>query len=168
MRFFKKLQKAIAKIVSDEIKTTSFNVRTEYEHKNMGGNYTNELKGFVCTHRLKLEFGLDMLMLNRVISAIVECGETEFNVVFTVKDKDAVSDALLASATQNARHKAEVLCNASGVKLDNIISIEYSFGDMNLVSSTHMEVRTLSATDFSLTPDDITVSDSVTFVWGII
>lgn len=93
---------------------------------------------------------------------------------FTVKDKDAVSTALLESACVNAKAKAEILARASGVTLGSLVSIDYSWGELHLYSPTRyeMEERCMpmpcaTTHDFEIEPDDIDVSDSVTFVWEI-
>jgi uncharacterized protein YggE len=80
-------------------------------------------------------------------------------------------EELLIRATENARRKAEVLARASNVTLGDLISIDYNWGDLYLYSNTSymMENNCLafktSAPDIE--PDDIEVSDTVTFVWEI-
>ena len=52
----------------------------------------------------------------------------ELSIVFTVKDPSAVNKELLKSATANAREKAEILCEASGVELGKLLIIDYNWG----------------------------------------
>ena len=93
-------------------------------------------------------------------------------VAFTVKDASAVSKALLVSATENARAKAEILCHASGAQLGDLLTIDYNWGEMHLFSPTSYEVeescvkmKACAAPDIE--PEDIKVSDTVAFVWEI-
>ena len=91
---------------------------------------------------------------------------------FTVKDKGAVDAALLQSACANAKAKAEILTKASGVTLGELVSIDYNWGELHLYSPTHYEMEAdclmkicAAPTAMDIEPDDIDISDSVTFVW---
>lgn len=171
------LRGALAKIgfSKEDLKTTNFNVNTEYEsRRNQDGSYSQVFKGFACYHSLKIEFDFDTKKLANVLSSIASSvAEPELNVSFTVKDKDAVSDMLLKSATENAKRKAEILTSSSDVKLGRIISIVYDWGNRDLVSPTRYALDNramkLSAAPNSIdiSPDDITVTDTVTFIWEI-
>ncbi len=166
------LQETIVKLGFDkkDLKTTDFSVRTEYERK----NYKSFFKGFLCSHRLKFEFDFEMSKLSEVLSAFAHCeSKPEFTVNFTVKNKTAVNEALLVNATENAKAKAQILAKASGVTLGQIVNIDYNWGEMHMYSDTKyclMESDMMAPTgapmDFE--PDDIDVSDTVTFVWEII
>ena len=157
-----------------ELKTTSFNVSTRYEgQRDSDGNYRNVFVGYACVHGLKLEFDFDTKRLSAVLSAIARCvAEPSLNVRFTVRDQEAAADALLQSAAENARHKAEVLAAASGVKLGELLSVNYSWGELNVYSDTDycVEEKCMAmpmGAAMDLTPDDIELSDTATFVWEI-
>lgn len=157
-----------------DLKTTSFNVRTHYKnYKDKDNNYKSRFDGFVCEQALKIEFGFDSKVMSNVLSAISKATvNPKMNVQFSVKDKTAVSEELLINSTKNARNKAEILSQTSGVELGNLISIDYNWGELHLFSSAKydMEDRCMAmdsscAPEFE--PDDIDVNDSVTFVWEI-
>ncbi len=162
-----------AGFTKDDLKTTDFGVQPEFDNvKQKDGNYKRIFRAYVCTHSLKLEFDFDMNRLAKTFSALSKStAEPEFNVQFTVKDKDAVSDTLLKSAADNAKKKAEVLCSASGVSLGTLLSIDYNWGELSVVSPTAFsmpnECLRSCAADIDIEPDDISVSDTVTFVWEI-
>ena len=71
--------------------------------------------------------------------------------------------------------KAQVLTEAAGVKLGDIVSIDYSWGEIEFVSES--VTRNLAMPimcddsegcyDIDIEPDDIDVSDTVTVVWEI-
>ena len=160
----------------DDLKTADFNVGTEYESRqDRNGSYKRVFVGYVVTHGLKLEFDFDTQLLSKTLGAIAACvAEPELSVRFTVKDKDAVSIALLESVCVNAKAKAEILARASGVKLGSLVSIDYSWGELHLYSPTHYEIEErcipmpcAADHDIEIEPDDIDVIDSVTFVWEI-
>ena len=81
----------------DDLKTTNFNVNTEYEsERDKNGNYKRIFIGYSVTHQLKLEFDFDSQRLSQTLGAIAGCiAEPELNVQFTVKDKKSVDVALL-------------------------------------------------------------------------
>ncbi len=173
------LNKSLAQIgfSKDELKTTNFNVRTRYENvRDANGVYKNVFKGYVCSHNLKIEFDFDMQQLAKVLSAISLCmAKPEFSISFTVKNPTEISQELLKSAAKNAKEKAKILCSASNVKLGDLVSIDYNWGEINVYSNTDykLEARQMMKSSVGLTsidiqPDDINVSDTATFVWEIL
>lgn len=160
----------------NSVKTTDFNVRTNYESvKDKSGNYKSVFKGYVCNHNLKVEFDFDTKTLARVLSAISESlAKPEFSISFTVKDPSAVRGELLKLAVKNAKEKAEILCLASGVKLGELVSIDYNWGEINLYSDTNYEVgdrfmaKAACLSNIDIQPDDIKTSDTATLVWEIL
>ena len=87
----------------------------------------------------------------------------------------AINEEMLRSATANAKRKAEILCDASGMELGTLLSIDYNWGELNVYSNTRydMEEECLAApmmakcAEIDMEPDDIDVSDTATFVWEI-
>ena len=158
------------------VKTTNFNVRTDYDRvKDNNGNYKSIFSGYICNHRLKVEFDFDTRRLAQTLYAISKClASPELSISFTVKDPTAVNSELLRSATINAKEKARILCEASGVELGELLSIDYNWGELNIVSHTDymLEEKCLampssSLADIDIEPDDIDVRDTATFIWEI-
>ena len=159
----------------DALKTGSFNVLTEYESvRDQNGSFRQVFSGYVCEHQMNIEFPFDTELLSRVLTSIAFCvADPELNVSFTVKDRDAISDALLASAAKNARRRAELLAEASGVKLGELLSIDYNWSEVSFISPTSCRMNKRSAVfaeesvDMDINPQEIDLSDSATFVWEI-
>ena len=173
------LQNALKRLgfAKEDLKSSRFDVSTEYNNeRDKNGNYKRVFVGYVVTLQLKLEFDFNMERLAEVLVAIAGCiAQPELNVQFTVKDKEAVNAALLESACDNARAKAKILAGASGVKLGELLSIDYSWGDRALCSPTRYEMdeacmlkASAAPSGMEITPEDIKVSDQVTFVWAIV
>lgn len=172
------LQKAIVGVGFEkaDLKTTDFNVETKYENeRDKKGNYKRIFDGYICTHRLKLEFDFDMKKLAEVFSALAVCPlNPQFSVLFSVKDKDAVSEAMIVNAAENAKAKALLLAKAAGVTLGQIINIDYCWGELQIYSDImrldeeEHYCKRLGLSEMDIEPDDIDVSDTVTFVWEII
>lgn len=161
---------------NDAVKTTNFNVHTDYDsYKDKQGNYQRVFSGFVCSHQLKLSFDFDMKRLSQALAVIAHClAQPELSIAFTVKDPTAVNEALLREATVNAKKKAELLCEASGVKLGQLLTIDYNWGELNIFSNTRYDMAEdciceapMMAKSIDIEPDDIDVSDTATFVWEI-
>ena len=158
------------------VKTTNFNVRTDYERvKDRNGNYKSVFNGYICSHRLKVEFDFETKRLAQTLYAISRClAQPELSISFTVKDPSVVNKELLKSATINAKEKAQILCEASGVELGQLLAIDYNWGELNIVSHTDymleekcMAMPVGGLADMDIEPDDIDVSDTATFVWEI-
>lgn len=170
-----KLQAALEGVgfAAEALKTTAFHVTAEHEgRQDENGHYRNYFVGYACSHALRLEFDFDTAQLSATLSAIAaSVAEPELEIQFTVRDQNAVNEALLKSAAENARARAEILTAAAGVRLGTLTAIDYSWGELNIVSPTEyrMEKRcmAMNAADMAITPDEITVSDSATFVWEL-
>ena len=158
-----------------DLKTTSFNVRTHYESfTDEHHNHKTKFAGYVCEQGLKLEFEFEQEMLGNVLDAVAR-SETNprLDIRFSISDKDAVYEELLALATKNARLKAKALAKASDIRLGKLLSIEHDWSELRFDSPTHFgmpEGRMLAASAPAphVEPDDIQVRDTATFVWEIL
>lgn len=156
------------------VKTTNFNVRTDYDRvKDRNGNYKSVFNGYEVTHNLKLSFDFDMGRLSQALAAIAGClSHPQLSVAFTVKDATAINEEMLRSATVNAKRKAEILCEASGVTMGDLIAIDYNWGELDIYSHTRYDccedsMPMIGCKSIDIEPDDIDVSDTATFVWEI-
>lgn len=158
----------------EDLKTLSFNVRTNYEGEtDEHGRYRNVFAGYVCNYTLKLSFDMDAKRLAETLTAISDSGaDAEFSIKFTVKDPEKISAELLKSAAENARQKAEVLCEASGATLGALLKIDYDWTNINICSasvySMDMERGIVAAGAVpEFEPEDIKSQDSAAFIWEI-
>lgn len=162
------------------LKTSNFNVCTNYESVHDGhGNYKSVFDGYVVRHNLKLEFDFETESLSKALAAISKClSDPQLNISFTVKDNSAINEEVLRSASENARKKAEILCSASNVKLGALLNIDYNWKEQGLYSNTRYNMTALAAVNsmdmapmrakgVDIEPEDISVSDTVAFVWEI-
>lgn len=156
----------------DDIKTSQFCVNTEYEGRtDKNGVYRRFFKGYSCRHSLKLKFTLDTTLLSGVLSAISgSLAEPELSIRFLADNKEQLEDMLLESAARDAKHKADILAKASGVKLGELLSIDYNWGELDVYSRTEyaMDRKSLAnGAGTGFVPEDIELSDSAAFVWEI-
>lgn len=160
----------------EALKTTNFNVRTDYDSiRKKDGSYESVFRGYVVSHNLKIEFDFKADQLSKALSAIGSCtAHPQMSIAFTVKDPTAINEEMLRAATMNARRKAKILCEVSGKKLGDLLSIDYNWGELNIFSNTRydmaeecMAAPMMMAKSIDFEPDDIDVSDTATFVWEI-
>ena len=157
------------------VKTTNFNIRTDYDRvKDRYGKYESVFSGYEVTHNLKLSFDFAMDRLSQALSAIAGClSHPQLSIAFTVKDATAINEEMLRSATANARRKAEILCEAAGVTMGDLVAIDYNWGELDIYSHTRFDcceeamAPMMAAKAIDIDPDDIDVSDTATFVWEI-
>lgn len=157
----------------DDIKTVDFHVVAEKKSvHDKNGNYSTVFAGYRCSHTLKITFDFDARRLGKALAAATACtAEPELNIAFTVKDKTAVSAAVLESAAKSAREKAEVLAAASGVKLGELVNIDYNFSEHGAASPTRFLACNadagIAARSMEIEPEDVVATDSAAFTWTI-
>ena len=160
----------------EDLKTISFNVNTEYESYEEEGVYKQRFTGYRYIHVMKLEFDSDNDRLGQLLAALSGSDlHPEFRISYTVKDREAAKNKLLADAVRDASEKAKILAGAAGVSLKEIQKINYSWGEvdlevrpMNLMCEHSMKISSSAGGyDLNIEPDDIEVSDTVTVVWEI-
>ncbi|MBQ9229278.1 MAG: SIMPL domain-containing protein [Eubacterium sp.] len=176
------LTAAISKIGfnAEDLKTVDYSIQSNVEYKpNRKGIGEYIKNGFRCTNRLKLAFDFDSDKLSKTVNAITSCvADPRMNITFTVKDEEAVKDELLKSAGANARRRAEILCEAAGGKLGALVTVNYNWNELSILSPTRFDTRddTLQLDEIlaaptmapqSFQPDDVDLSDNAVFVWEI-
>lgn len=180
-----KLSNALAKIgfEKDDLKTVDFkvNVASGFKKNLKGVNEVVKL-GYTCNNRMKLAFDFDSEKLSKTVEVITNCvAEPRLNITFTVKDEEAVKDELLKSAGANARRRAEILCESAGGKLGNLVTVNYNWNEISILSPTRFNNDIGGTTGVlfddsksmsmlapkEIQPDDIELSDNATFVWEI-
>ena len=153
-----------------DLKTLRFNVETEFKWEDNKRVFV----GYKYEHVMKVEFPSDNDRLGKILYALAESPlNPEFSLAYTVKDPEAAKNELLGKAVTDAMKKAKVLTDAAGVKLQEIQSIDYSWGeiDFEVRPMDGMVCKSLAAEvdsyDLDIEPDDIEVTDTVTVVWEI-
>ncbi|MCF0116010.1 MAG: SIMPL domain-containing protein [Erysipelotrichaceae bacterium] len=150
----------------EDLKTTYFNVNTNYENK--------LFKGYRYVHHMKLDFPVDNDMLGKVLTKLMHSsGKPSFTIQYVIKDGQKVRDELLARAAADSKNKALVLTKAVGANLKDVIHIDYSWGEVEFVSRTRNcvafgSMESDGGLSYDIEPDDIEIEDTVTMVWSVI
>lgn len=157
----------------EDLKTTSFNIRTEYEnYHDQDNKYRTRFVGYVVTQDLKLTFDFNNSLLAKVVEAIAKAPVTpQLDIRFSVRDQDQVKADILRKATENAKTKAEILTSSAGVALGDLLSIDYSWVDGVIISRSNVMVerKAMAGAAYSMDvePENIEAGDTVTFIWEI-
>lgn len=157
----------------DSLKTANFSVSAEYQtvHDEQG-NYSRVFTGYFCLFTLRMSFSLDLAVLGKTLAAIGESGACpELSLDFTVKNQAALKEKLLEKAAEEARRNAKILCHASGVKLGELVHIDYSWGEAGMLSATRCALKSdmaFSAGAVNIVPEDIELQESAAFTWAIV
>ena len=130
-----------------------------------------ELRGYELDHRVKMDLGMDNVLLNSIIKLIGKhLKQAEIELGYTVKDPRPVQLKMLERAVKDAKEKAEIMAKACGCKLGLVKSIDSSDQELHIYS----QARTLHEPDeavcstpesLDITPEDLSASDEVTVVW---
>ncbi len=79
-----------------------------------------------------MEFETDNDLLGRLLYALANGRiRPEFQISYTVKDQEAAKNTLRGKAVTDAKEKAAVLTAAAGVRLMDIQTIDYSWGEID-------------------------------------
>lgn len=152
-------------IAREHLKTRFFDIAADYEKI----KEHEVFKGYEASHRLALRLPMDKEKLNQVLNKITK-GEsrTHFYIGFDVSDKQAFQMEALIQAVQDARTKAEVLAQAAGADLGQLISIEHGWAEVRIRSSRHAFLAEPAVQyDLDVQPDQVKIEDSATLVWAI-
>ena len=158
-----------------DLKTVSFDVDVQNEsYRDRNDNWKKRFVGYKVSHSLKFDFASDNDLLGRLLGRIAACpAKPEFGISFFVKDTEAAKNQLLGNAIRDAKAKAFVLAEASGVKLGDIRNIDYSWGEIRFESDRmpiegDLGCKEETRHDIDIEPDDIEVADTVTVEWEIV
>ena len=160
---------AAVRFKKQDLKTNDFTINPDYEDfRDENGNYTRHFLGYKVNQSLSLSFPLDMETLKNVMSVLAMCVvNPEVRIGLTISDEEGIKKELLKSATQDAIEKANILCEASNVKLGRLLSIDYSWKELCFASMDKYEMFEAHSADFDMQPDDIKISDTVEFIWEL-
>ena len=160
----------------DLAKTISFNIEdhtfNEYDDNN---HYIGQVKdGVMLNQVFKVDLPIDAQLVNCIVKGVGKfVPSAQIDIDYALQDERPSQLKMLKRAVVDAREKAEIMAEASGCSLGNVLSINYEFKYIYVASqarSIHSNSEAMSSTSNSLeiTPDDLVVSDTVSVVWELI
>ena len=157
------------------IKTSKFNINSKYDSKrDKDGNYTRYFVGYEYNNKLSIEFDNDNKKLGKVLYALSKCSSApEFSIKYKMKDYSEMKELLLERSVADAKKKALIISKAAGVKLGEIINIDYSWSEINIYHDDNVIYESMERCESSieaidLEAEDLSTSDTVTVTWEIV
>lgn len=154
-------------------KTTCFDIEketvAEYDkYKNYKGE---KFLGFKLEHKVIINLGMDNMKLNSIVNLIgQELKQAEISIGYSVKDPRPFELKMLERAAKDALEKASIMARACGCRLGAVKTIDYSEQEVHIYSQARQihcadEASCCEPASLDITPEDFSVSDSVTIVW---
>lgn len=159
-----------------ELKTKHFSIQAEYEsYRDKNDNYKRRFAGYKFEHHTEIKFPNDNEQLGRTLYKLSHCPvEVEFSISYTVSNPEDVRNELLRKAVKDSKVKAEILAESAGVNLGEIKRIDYSWGELQIVShpidkfmAEPMLLEPRASYDIDIEANNIDVDDTVTIEWEI-
>lgn len=154
-------------------KTIKFEIEKSYHNIYDEGHYTgeHEFDGYELTQRIKIDLGMDNMLLAKVVRTIGEnMTETEISIGYTVKDPRPHQLKMLERAVKDATEKARIMAEAAGCSLGLVKSIDYSENELHIYSQARNicgagEAAVCTESSLDITPDDLVGGEDVTVTW---
>lgn len=156
----------------EEIKTSQLNVQDNGRWRN--GEYVDS--GYVAQQFIELKFKRDQQRITRLLDAFSreDGAEALFQFGFALSDdaRQQADEELIRKAVEDARSKARVIAQASGVKLGKIRSIVYGQPDYRPMPMQQemmdMKMREGQEQSFAdMEVREIEMQDSILVYWDI-
>ena len=160
-----------------ELKTSSFDISRKTEsYRDKHDNWKYRFIGYEYTENLNFTFKNDNERLGKILYALAHLSIIpQINISYFCSDVETIKNQLLELAIKDAKKKAELLTGASGVKLCEILDIDYSWINVSFESDEMKFCQPMAledccasaAYDVDFEPDDISTSDSVRITFRI-
>ncbi len=114
-------------IARKDIQTTHFSIEPIYTSQSkISGSAESKLSGYRVSNQVNVNIH-QIAQVGGVLDHLIEAGATDVgNVAFLVSDREKALDQAREAAMANARHKAELYAQASGVTLGRVAWITES------------------------------------------
>ena len=145
--------------------------RTQNEYDKFGNFKSKKFIGFELDHKVRIDLGMDNVLLNNIIKRIGEMlKQAEISIGYTVRDPRPSQLKMLERAVKDAKEKATIMAKACDCKLGLVKEINYSVQELHVYSQARMihgadEALCCNEESLDITPEDLAVSDDVTVVW---
>lgn len=157
-------------------KTKRLDISEHQENKyTKAGNYIgSEKKGFDLSQGIKVDLGMDNILLNKIIRGVGKfIPNAQVNIGYTVQDPRPHQLKMLERAVKDATEKAKIMAAAAGCELGPVDSIDYHHEEINVYSQarnihSNEEAMASNPESLDITPDDLVISDNVTVTWNLI
>lgn len=113
-------------IENKDIQTSGFSVNPEYRRQQpgqRGGQRTNEIVGYRVSNNVGVKVR-KLPRLGEILDALVQAGSNQISgVSFSIANPDAITNKARRNAIDDARARAELYAEATGVRVGKVVSI---------------------------------------------
>ena len=154
-----------AGIKPQDIATAGVNLFQEQEVvRQPDGTSRSQPKGFRASHELRIRV-VELERIGSLTGTLIGKGADTFGgVSFSVAHPEPIQDKLRGDAMRDARHQAETLAAAAGVKLGRLLSVERP--DRQVSVRPQMRVRAAGPATMDVEPGTETLSAEVEASWA--
>lgn len=129
------------------------------------GTSRSEPKGFRASHQLRIKVA-EVERVGSLTGTLIGKGADTFGgVSFTVARPEPIQDKLRADAMRDARHNAEILAAAAGVKLGRLLSVQRP--DRQVAVRPVARLRNAGPATMEMEPGTETLSAEIEASWAI-
>ena len=160
-----------------DLKTSNFEINRKTEsYYDKNNVWKHRFIGYEYIENLNLVFKNDNERLGQILYALSHLSILpEINISYFCTDVDTIKNQLLELAIRDAKKKAELLTCTAGVKLCEILDIDYSWINVTFESDPLKFCRPMgiedscesAAYDVDFEADEISASDSVRITFRI-
>ena len=129
------------------------------------GTSRSEPKGFRASHEMRIRID-DLARIGSLTGSLIGKGANTFGGVgFSVAHPETIQDKLRGDALRDARHQAEILATAAGVKLGRLLSVERP--DRQVAVRPFVRNRAAGPATMDVEPGTETLSAEIEASWAI-
>lgn len=127
--------------------------------------------GYSLDQKVRIDLGIDNVLLNKIVRGIGKFVEgADIHIGYTVLDPRPAQLRMLEKAVKDAKEKAEIMAKALGCELGSVVSIDYGYQDISVYAEArnihnNAEAMACSSDSLDITPEDLSVSDTVQVEW---
>ena len=157
---------------AEKLKTSEFSVEPVYEsYKDSHGDYKKRFLGYRNHARFEMCFPFDNVALSKLLGRL-KGTEDKIEFSYRLNDPAAAKDEVMALATKAAIRKANIIAEAASVSLGDLLTIDYSVKEIRLSQQKFLMADCCYGSsdaepEIDITPQELTLSDSVTVVYAI-
>ena len=155
------------------LNTTDFCINTHYvEERGQDNTWSRRFAGYLFYHTLSCEFGFDRKKLGEFVSLLSRCECVDsFGLDYALSDSEKPADSACAQAVRNATAKAVTLADAAGVRLGEIVSVDFlsSAGNVGAARMYKMNDRAaVMSASLEFSPSELVVAATVEMCWELV
>lgn len=151
-------------VAEKDIRTTSFNIYPQRDYK---GDNNYEIVGYQVNNTVMATLR-DLDSVGRTLQAAIEAGANNISgISFTLDDPEPFKDEARTKAIEDARRRAEIMAEAAGIELGNVISISETSSPGYIMSSGVAYDEAMVRSEVPIEPGELELAVQVSMVFAI-